>query len=193
MSERPAFNQRDAARECGVSVETIKRRRMMGQFPNSFQSGNRGDWMIPVDDLLAAGLQPGKPSPPDAAVPVIDAEEPKLGELKATVEGLKAQLAEREARVEEAKANAAAQIETMRGQILAIEAGASETKRRAEAADQRVVDLRESARSAVRSAQESTALAERQAVRWQYAAIVAGLLALGSIAAVVAGLLLTPR
>lgn len=64
MAERPAWPISRAAAECGVSRDTIKRRRAAGAFPNAFQ-GDRGQWMIPVTDLLADGLHPGTPSPPE--------------------------------------------------------------------------------------------------------------------------------
>jgi len=63
MNDRPVWSISKAANECGVSRDTIKRRRAAGGFPNAYQDG-RSQWMIPVTDLLAAGLHPGRPSPP---------------------------------------------------------------------------------------------------------------------------------
>lgn len=60
MAERPAWSITRAAEECGTSRATIKRRRAAGNFPNAFQD-TRGRWMIPVTDLFADGLHPGKP------------------------------------------------------------------------------------------------------------------------------------
>ncbi|MEU9489411.1 helix-turn-helix domain-containing protein, partial [Streptomyces decoyicus] len=50
------LSQRDAAAVCGVSRSTIRRRRDAGRFPNAVQDGVLG-WLIPEDDLRAAGLQ----------------------------------------------------------------------------------------------------------------------------------------
>lgn len=69
MNERPRWTVAQAARECGVSADTIRRRLKSGAFPNADRSGKQGAWRIPVDDLIAAGLTPGKPSPPAYAVP----------------------------------------------------------------------------------------------------------------------------
>jgi hypothetical protein len=63
-SPRPSWSIQQAARECGVSVATIRRRIKDGSLPNAVQ-GARGIWTIPVTDLIAAGLNPGQPSPPD--------------------------------------------------------------------------------------------------------------------------------
>lgn len=53
-----------AADACGVSRSTIKRKHKSGEFPNASQSAD-GVWAIPIPDLFAAGLNPGRPSPPD--------------------------------------------------------------------------------------------------------------------------------
>lgn len=58
-----------AADACGVSRSTIKRKHKNGEFPNASQSAD-GVWAIPVPDLLAAGLNPGRPSPPDSTTQV---------------------------------------------------------------------------------------------------------------------------
>lgn len=63
-SPRPSWSVQQAARECGVSVATIRRRLKDGALPNAVQ-GARGAWTIPVTDLIAADLNPGKPSAPD--------------------------------------------------------------------------------------------------------------------------------
>lgn len=70
MPERPSWGVQQAARECGVSVATIRRRLKDGSLPNAVQ-GARGAWTIPVTDLIAAGLNPGQPSPPDHAQGVV--------------------------------------------------------------------------------------------------------------------------
>ncbi|MFF1505538.1 helix-turn-helix transcriptional regulator [Streptomyces sp. NPDC058316] len=65
MSTRPMLTQREAATACGVSRTTIRRRREAGDLPGAVQDSQRG-WLIPVDDLLAAGLRLHAPAPPDA-------------------------------------------------------------------------------------------------------------------------------
>lgn len=51
-----------AARACSVSRDTIKRRLRNNQFPGAVRgepAGNRPPpWLIPVEDLAAAGLRP---------------------------------------------------------------------------------------------------------------------------------------
>lgn len=53
-----------AAREAGVSRPTIARAIEAGRLPGAYRD-QRGHWRIPVPDLLGAGFQIGKPSPPD--------------------------------------------------------------------------------------------------------------------------------
>ncbi|MGW2586244.1 helix-turn-helix transcriptional regulator [Streptomyces virginiae] len=62
------LTQREAATACGVSRTTIRRRREAGDLPNAFQDPDRG-WMVPVDDLLAAGFRLNAPAPPDPPAP----------------------------------------------------------------------------------------------------------------------------
>ena len=45
-------------------MATVRRRIKYGSFPNAEQVA-RGAWLIPVTDLIAAGLNPGQPTPPD--------------------------------------------------------------------------------------------------------------------------------
>ena len=134
MSLGHEFTQAEAAVQCGVSPITIRRKRESGQFPNAHQADSRGTWVIPMADLLAAGLNPGKPTSPDPTPTSPDPKQADAAELRATVEGLRGQLDERATRVQEVKAAADAQIETVRGHMLAIE----ESKNTAE---QRVLDL----------------------------------------------------
>ncbi|MEU4352811.1 helix-turn-helix domain-containing protein [Streptomyces sp. NPDC023838] len=61
---RPMLNQREAAAACGVSRTTIRRRREEGALPNAVQDPQRG-WLIPVEDLLAAGFRLNAPAGPD--------------------------------------------------------------------------------------------------------------------------------
>ncbi|MEV6426028.1 helix-turn-helix domain-containing protein [Streptomyces sp. NPDC051662] len=66
MSTRPMLTQREAATACGVSRTTIRRRREAGDLPGAVQDDVRG-WLIPVEDLLAAGFRLHAPAGPDAA------------------------------------------------------------------------------------------------------------------------------
>ncbi|MFI6125431.1 helix-turn-helix transcriptional regulator [Streptomyces sp. NPDC051064] len=75
MSSRPMLTQREAAAACGVSLSTIRRRREAGDLPGAVQDPVRG-WVIPVDDLLSAGLRLHAPSPPDKVAPAGTQERP---------------------------------------------------------------------------------------------------------------------
>jgi hypothetical protein len=52
MTDPVDLSRRDAAARCGVHVDTIRRHEK--NFPNKVQRD--GKWMIPVSDLVAAGL-----------------------------------------------------------------------------------------------------------------------------------------
>ncbi|MFF1482946.1 helix-turn-helix transcriptional regulator [Streptomyces sp. NPDC058301] len=58
------LTQREAATACGVSRTTIRRRREDGDLPGAIQDPPRG-WLIPVEDLLAAGFRLNAPAGPD--------------------------------------------------------------------------------------------------------------------------------
>ncbi len=66
----------EAADACDVSIDTIKRRIRAGAFPNAHQVGLDRSWVIPVRDLIDAGLRLAAalalhavtPSPAHAAV-----------------------------------------------------------------------------------------------------------------------------
>lgn len=88
-----------AARTCGVSDETIRRRLRARLLPNAVREpGPSGAWRIPVGDLLDAGLRPNIGSDADAEV----AEMVRLRDALAAAERL---LAERQARIEELTAH----------------------------------------------------------------------------------------
>ncbi len=76
---RPELTLTDAAAACGVSRDTIDRRRKAGDFPGARMADGR--WVIPTDDLLAAGLRLHAPA---AEVPPVAPDE---------VEQLRGQLA----------------------------------------------------------------------------------------------------
>ncbi|MBQ0891332.1 helix-turn-helix domain-containing protein [Streptomyces sp. RM72] len=61
---RPLLTQREAATACGVSRTTIRRRREAGELPGAVLDDDRG-WLIPVEDLLAAGFRLNAPAPPE--------------------------------------------------------------------------------------------------------------------------------
>jgi hypothetical protein len=72
---RPTFTVGEVVHRCGVSKSTVKRRLREGAFPNAYQddpTNPQSPWRIPVEDLLAAGLNPGKPGPPDPQTPVTE-------------------------------------------------------------------------------------------------------------------------
>lgn len=78
---RPALTINKAAEAADVHRNTIRRRLDDGQFPNAFREpGEQGRkaWLIPVGDLLAAGLHLHRPSPADQV-----AAEETLDELQA--------------------------------------------------------------------------------------------------------------
>jgi hypothetical protein len=91
---RPAFTVGEVVERCGVSKSTVKRRLREGSFPSAFQddpANPQSPWRIPVEDLLAAGLNPGRPSPPDPPTPATELPpEPTvtlpLGEYRRLVE-----------------------------------------------------------------------------------------------------------
>lgn len=105
--ERPRLTQREAAAACGVSLSTIRRYREGGRLPHAERDSARG-WLIPVEDLLAAGLRVGRPAPPEGepptlsgratplSTPVGEGEQPTVSDLAAqlTEERHRRQLAE---------------------------------------------------------------------------------------------------
>ncbi len=63
-SEARQLTIKQAVVETQTSESTIKRRLRAGAFPNAGQDTD-GLWLIPVTDLVAAGLRPGKRAKPD--------------------------------------------------------------------------------------------------------------------------------
>lgn len=57
---RPSFTLKESAQRCSVSVSTIRRRHENSAFPQAFK-GNKGEWRIPVSDLIAAGFTLSRP------------------------------------------------------------------------------------------------------------------------------------
>ncbi|MFJ3465844.1 hypothetical protein [Achromobacter spanius] len=126
MSSRPMLTQRETAAACGVSRITI-RRREAGDLPNSVQDSARG-WLIPVDDLLAAGFRLHAPSPPDEEAPAGAlqerpvapvAEEQGTAALRAELERVRHEHAVAVAEAEHGRQLAQAEAEHLRAQLAA--------------------------------------------------------------------------
>src|SRR5699024_859491 len=58
------FTAGDAARACGVARTTISRAAAAGRIAGA-ERDETGAWTLPLSGLLAAGFNPGKPSPPE--------------------------------------------------------------------------------------------------------------------------------
>jgi hypothetical protein len=64
---------------CGCSVDTIRRYRRDGAFPNASRGGDEPNapWRIPLADLVSAGLyEPAAPVPLTFAAPSVTTQEP---------------------------------------------------------------------------------------------------------------------
>lgn len=85
--EERLLTQQEAARVAGCSKDTIVRARRGGRLPHARLHDGR--WMIPADDLVAAGLAPA-----DAVLSPANADEDE-----ARVEPVSLKLAQAEARV----------------------------------------------------------------------------------------------
>lgn len=62
--ETPTLTLAEAVTATQTSESTIKRRLRAGAFPNAARDAD-GKWMIPLGDLSAAGLRPGRMAKPD--------------------------------------------------------------------------------------------------------------------------------
>lgn len=79
--DRPRYPLAKAAEMTGVSLSTIKRKRAAGAFPNAEQDAH-GTWLIPVEDLLGAGLHINSVTPIKRSVnEVSDPGQPKLTQV----------------------------------------------------------------------------------------------------------------
>ncbi|MDH2415291.1 hypothetical protein [Nocardioides sp. CER19] len=105
-----ALTFKEAAEAAGCSVDTIKRRHQGGTFPHVFQDAGdkRGTWLIPVTDLVAAGLLGA-----DALVDV--------AETVATVKHGREAAAVQTA-LESARQDLALQVAALRAQVTGLEA-----------------------------------------------------------------------
>ncbi|MFJ1930368.1 MULTISPECIES: helix-turn-helix transcriptional regulator [unclassified Streptomyces] len=115
---RPMLTQREAAAACGVSRTTIRRRRESGSLPGAVQDPRRG-WIIPVDDLLAAGFQLRTPAEPNTpSTPAGDGQHRQdITALRAELEQARHLLALAEER--HARELAEVQTEFLRAQLVA--------------------------------------------------------------------------
>ncbi|MFF7366016.1 helix-turn-helix domain-containing protein [Streptomyces sp. NPDC008125] len=140
MSTRPSLNQREAAAACGVSRTTIRRRREAGDLPGAVQDPQRG-WLIPVEDLLAAGFRLNAPAGPDEVTAVTPAgPDPAAVADQEDVAGLRAKLDR--ARHEHALALATAE----HGRQLA-EAEAQQLRAQLDARAEHIADLQQALRA----------------------------------------------
>ena len=106
-SSKLEFSINEAARECGIHRNTVKRRLAAGEFSDAVKRD--GAWRIPLPNLLAAGLQPGKPTPPETPTVDLteeDAEVVRVSrkewvQLQSDLRVVEALLGEREARLAE--------------------------------------------------------------------------------------------
>lgn len=172
------FTQKGAARACGVALNTIKRRRAAGAFPNAISDDN-GVWRIPLADLLAAGLNPGHPTDPEPAPEATDT----ATDLEVRLAVTQVQLVERERAHTAEQAAAQREADALRAQLRQIEAA------RDQAADH-TAQIRSQTRDALKQA-HTEAENMRATITGLWAAV-AALTAL-TTAAVVAVLALTIR
>lgn len=104
----------EAAQQCSVSRSTIRRYREQGKLPNAEKTSDRG-WIVPVTDLIAAGLTPGRPSPAqDVLTSQAQPAHPEPAQVAHEVEELRTQL-----RIERIKREAAEQLAAERSEALA--------------------------------------------------------------------------
>lgn len=80
---RPSLTLREAADACSLSMKQMRRHATAGRFLNATKDA-RGQWRIPVTDLIAAGFHLHA-SPPTEPVP----ERDELDELRAEVADLR--------------------------------------------------------------------------------------------------------
>jgi excisionase family DNA binding protein len=79
--QRPTLTIAEAAQVCGVSTSTIRRYLRAGRFPGARQQPSRvpgrpGQWQIPTEDVLGAGLDRQRPTPSGHAKEPQSAGEP---------------------------------------------------------------------------------------------------------------------
>jgi hypothetical protein len=117
---RPELSISEAAAAAGVDRRTIRRKLDAGDFPNASRGDGRqgpatGPWVIPVTDLLGAGLQLHAPTQ-EAAGQSAPNEKPVVSDL----ERLQVELAEWRRRAELAEAIAVERDRTIEVQSAAM-------------------------------------------------------------------------
>ena len=100
LTTQGALTRSEAAALCDVSQDTIKRRLRAGAFPNARQAGVDRHWVIPVLDLVAAGLLPAgvlkaDPPQPSESLPPPDVRT-QLGQALMEIRALREALARSE-------------------------------------------------------------------------------------------------
>ncbi len=118
--QQPVFSVTEAARASGVDRRTIKRKLDAGEFPNAHrqptgQGPGPGPWLVPLGDLLAAGLTPDVGRVPGP--PMRGSSGPPESELR-----LRAALADAVRRAEVAEALAAERERAIEAQQVALRA-----------------------------------------------------------------------
>ena len=111
----PTLTLSEAAKACGVSVSTMRRRRE--ELESLGASRHGASWQIPISALIALGLMP-RTSPPDASVKampvrVSDASMTREASLLEEIDRLKTALAEAEKRAAVAEAEARERLNTI--------------------------------------------------------------------------------
>ena len=130
--DRPRLTLREAADATGAGFSTLRRKRTEGVFPGATKDDKRG-WLIPVDDLLAAGYRlhaPAPPDPPAESAPTVQASAaPDVEQLRAELAAAKTEAvaARTEARVlRELLAAKDDHVTDLRRQVLMLTAGPTE-------------------------------------------------------------------
>ncbi len=130
-SKPPVMGLADAARVCGVSVSTVRRKREELVQYGAAQTAK--GWQIPVTALIAVGLMdrttaPGEPPSSDAPDAPYDAPVDTRSEPLIELESLRSQLADAERRAAVAEAIAAEReriIQIQQASLRMLEAGIS--------------------------------------------------------------------
>lgn len=118
----PIWSASEAARRCGIGRATMTRRLQAGAIPGATRDED-GHWQVPLSGLLAAGLHPDRPAPPED---VDLGDDPAHDDVATAVElaELRGMLAVERARREAAEqlaAERAARVDDLRRALLALE------------------------------------------------------------------------
>ena len=133
-ADRRIVTIRDAAVASGIDRRALTRQLNDGAFPNAFRERSaegvaKGPWLIPVDDLVAAGIALDEPRVGNHNGTTPSKEQSSVGpsatELRAELDAVRAELAEERGRRRVAEALAeerATAIETLRDALKTMEA-----------------------------------------------------------------------